>query len=294
MSEQQSGSSNIVIESLLNERIQKLEEYTDSDVFAFYGTLLVGVDDLIRDGIEKISPKKNTLTFIIESPGGYLLAVERIVATLRHYYTNVNFIVPNLAMSAGTVLVMSGNEIFMDYYSVLGPIDPQVENPDGQTVSAIGYLREFDKLVAKSDANNLTTAELAFMLNKFDPGTLYFYEQEKNLAVSLLEDWLVQYKFKNWTVTETTQTLVTNEMREETSKKVAERLNTPELWHSHSRGISRIILEEIVGLKIKDFSADTELNNLIRGYFELLRDYWQRRRHSLVIHTRNGYNKWST
>jgi len=51
--------------------------------------------------------------------------IERIVAVMRNHYESVSFIIPNFAFSAGTVLALSGDEIYMDYYSVLGHIDPQ-------------------------------------------------------------------------------------------------------------------------------------------------------------------------
>jgi len=54
--------------------------------------------------------------------------------------TVVDFLIPSHAMSAGTILAMSGDAIHMDYYSVLGPIDPQVENQEGRLIPALGYL----------------------------------------------------------------------------------------------------------------------------------------------------------
>lgn len=45
---------------------------------------------------------------------------------------------------------MSGDEIFMDYYSVLGPIDPQVQNNNGEWVPELGYLEKYKQLVTKS------------------------------------------------------------------------------------------------------------------------------------------------
>ena len=62
--------------------------------------------------------------------------IQRIAETLRHHYDRVEFIVPNYAMSAGTVLVMSGDAIHMDYFSVLGPIDPQVRDETGRQLPA--------------------------------------------------------------------------------------------------------------------------------------------------------------
>jgi ClpP class serine protease len=48
------------------------------------------------------------------------------VTVIRKHYKTVNFVVPDYAMSAGTIFCMSGDKIFMDYASALGPIDPQV------------------------------------------------------------------------------------------------------------------------------------------------------------------------
>lgn len=45
---------------------------------------------------------------------------------------------PNFAYSAGTIFCMSGDNIYMNYYSALGPVDPQVQNRDGKLVAALG------------------------------------------------------------------------------------------------------------------------------------------------------------
>jgi ClpP class serine protease len=52
-------------------------------------------------------------------------------------------------MSAGTVLVMCGDNIYMDYFSVLGPIDPQVKrrSKGNVYVPALGYLEKYNELV---------------------------------------------------------------------------------------------------------------------------------------------------
>src|SRR6266478_8628579 len=41
---------------------------------------------------------------------------------------------------------MSGDSIYMDYYSRLGPIDPQVETRQGKNVPALGYLERYNAL----------------------------------------------------------------------------------------------------------------------------------------------------
>lgn len=61
---------------------------------------------------------------------------------------------PDYAYSAGTIFCMSGDSIHMDYYSVLGPIDPQVQNKEGKLVTALGYLDKVKELVEKAKITN--------------------------------------------------------------------------------------------------------------------------------------------
>ena len=53
---------------------------------------------------------------------------------------------------------MSGDEIWMDYFSVLGPIDPQVKNKEGKFVPALGYLDKVNSLIDKARNGSLTIA----------------------------------------------------------------------------------------------------------------------------------------
>jgi ClpP class serine protease len=47
------------------------------------------------------------------------------VTVIRKHYKTVNFVVPDYAMSAGTIFCMSGDKIFMDYASALGRSIPR-------------------------------------------------------------------------------------------------------------------------------------------------------------------------
>jgi len=194
-------------------------------------------------------------------------------------------------MSAGTVLVMSGDNILMDYYAILGPIDPQVPSEKGKVlVPALGYILQYERLVEKSKKGQLNDAELAFLLNRFDPGELYQYEQERELSTDLLKQWLVQFKFKDWVVTETKQVPVTPEMRSARAEEIARSLNDPSKWHSHGRGITMAILRDELKLKIRDFGEDKDLNEAIRSYYKLLKDYMERRDYDIVFHTRARFS----
>ena len=64
---------------------------------------------------------------ILDTPGGVVEVVERMVTALRHVYRDLAVIVPDRAMSAGTIFALSADRIMMDHLSSLGPIDPQIE-----------------------------------------------------------------------------------------------------------------------------------------------------------------------
>lgn len=132
-----------------------------------------------------------------------------MVEVFRRFYTRVDFVIPDYAYSAGTVFAMSGDAIYMDYYSRLGPIDPQIEGRDNQMLPALGYLERYNQLVAKAQAGKISMAEVQLLISGFDQAELYKYEQARELSITLLKEWLVKYKFKNWTETRTRRVPVT-------------------------------------------------------------------------------------
>lgn len=273
-----------VVEAKLDDRILAIETVLNADVISFVGSILYGLDNAFRDEVERMASsetRKNNLVVILETEGGYIQVVERIVKTLRHHYNNVEFVVPNFAMSAGTVLVMSGDVIHMDYFSTLGPIDPQIRDMNGKQVPAVGYLIQYNRLIEKANKGTLNTAELAVLIEKFDQAQLYQYEEAQKLSISLLTEWLAKYKFKDWKVS--------NQKRKDRATKIAKQLSDPDLWHTHGRGIPMEVLRRDINLKIEDFGENSQLSAAIRVYCRLLQDYMTRLQHAAVLHRRGSY-----
>ena len=253
----------------------------DSDTISIISPIVSGVDIRVRHGIEMIETKKSKIAIILHTPGGIVEIVERIVEVIRNFYAEVIVIVPDQAMSAGTVLALSADKIMMDYFSRLGPIDPQIPKDDG-LVPALSYLNQYERLNEKAREGHLTTAEYA-MLQQLNVGELYQFEQARELSVELLRKWLSQYKFKDWITTESRKVQVTEEMKQERAKEIADLLNNPERWHSHGRGISIDTLSNELNLKIEDYSEKSRLSDSIKNYFNLLMDYLTREEvHSFV------------
>ena len=239
--------------------------------------------------VEDITDKKEKIYIILTTGGGSAITVERFVKILRHYYQEVNFIVPNYAYSAGTIFCMSGDNILMDFFSVLGPIDPQVQNKDGNWVAALGYLDKVNEFIEKSQNGTLTQAEF-LMLKDLDLAELRGYEQAKNLTIDLLKEWLIKYKFKNWTIHESNPALkgqpVQDYEKEARAEFIADQLSNSNRWKSHGRPIDIETLNNFLRLKVEDYSSNIERRTLIRDYDELLSSYVGKN-NSIFIHTRN-------
>ena len=169
------------IKDILSKKLNEISNKLDADIFTYYGQIIDGAEKEILKIIEELAndkDKKNKLFVILTTGGGSAIAVERYVNILRHHYEEVNFIVPDYAFSAGTIFCMSGDDIYMDYFSVLGPIDPQVQNKEGNWVAALGYLDKVNELIEKAKKNELTQAEF-IILKDFDLAELKGYEQAR-------------------------------------------------------------------------------------------------------------------
>lgn len=270
----------------LDNGLAAMEADLSADVVAFIGPILPTCETRLRDAVEALNSERRSVAVILDTPGGIVEVVERMVTATRSKYQDVTVIVPDRAMSAGTIFALSADRIMMDHLSCLGPIDPQIEK-DGKLVPALSYLNQFERLSERARHAELTTAEYA-LLNKLDLGDLYQFEQARALSNELLVKWLSTYKFKNWHETETRGNRVTQEMREERATQIAELLNDPERWHSHGRAIDRETLKNEVNLKIDDLEEHESLYRHLRGYFELLEDYVRREDRLYLIHSR-GY-----
>lgn len=282
-----SVSANSIIERELHSHLSETQKFFRADVIAIFGPLYYGLEDQVRFALEKKTHRRPRLVVILETSGGYIEVAQRIADTFRQHYRVVDFVVPNFAMSAGTVLVMSGDAIYMDYFSVLGPIDPQVQENDNW-VPALGYIKKFNQLIEKSNSGKLSSAELTFLVSKFNPAELYAYEQAKNLSEQLLKQWLVKYKFKDWKVTEKRRLRVTKEMKLRRAEEIAAKLNDTDRWNSHARPISMAVLKRELNLRINDYEPLPVANN-IKCYYRLLRDYLVKRGHRWVIHSEEEF-----
>lgn len=261
-----------------------IEAREKADVITIISPIYYGLEHSVRVAVEAFENRRKKLLVILDTSGGIVEVVERIVRVFRTHYMEVVFLVPDRAMSAGTVLVMSGDAIMMDYHSVLGPIDPQVER-EGKFVPALSYLAQFKSLSERAKDEGLTTADV-ILLQKLDLAELHQFELAKKLSISLLKQWLAVYKFKDWKKTEGRGKRVTKKMREDRAEEIADALSSHERWQTHGRGIDRATLTKELNLKIDDYGADEQLRQVVWDYFWFLKDHMRRNGYASLVHSR--------
>jgi ClpP class serine protease len=74
----------------------------------------------------RATPPEQPIDFIVHTPGGLVLAAEQIAHALVEHKGKVTVFVPHYAMSGGTLLALTADEVVMDPNAVLGPVDPQL------------------------------------------------------------------------------------------------------------------------------------------------------------------------
>jgi Serine dehydrogenase proteinase len=107
-------------------------------VAACKGDVEINLTD--RDGMVEITQDlaDKQADVLVYSPGGLPDATDSLVQILRSKFDHTRFVVPSVAKSAATMMVLSGDELLMEHNAELGPIDPQFQfvKADGTPVNA--------------------------------------------------------------------------------------------------------------------------------------------------------------
>ncbi|QZA77486.1 ATP-dependent Clp protease proteolytic subunit [Deefgea tanakiae] len=274
-----------VITGVLRYRREEIEKQFNCSVLAYYADIRPDYLNWFRSTLEAThaaNTEQKKLAIVLNTPGGSVETVEQMVVMVRHFYSEVVFIVPNMAMSAGTIFCMSGDAIYMDYSSALGPIDPQVQSKEGHWVPALGYLDKYEEILQKAANNTLTGVEFAIAQSQ-DMALLRRYEQARDLSVSLLEEWLVKYKFKNWSTHASSGEPVTPEQRNLRAHEIAAQLGDNKIWHSHGRRLGIDVLRNRLRLEIVDYSEKDDVRSAINAYHDLIADCMAQKNWSIFM-----------
>ena len=167
--------------------LKKLSDYTGRNTIVYYSGWLqknvqgTEVNDSDKTGLMTVInglDRNKGLDLILHTPGGLTAATESIVDYLHSMFgNNIRAIVPQLAMSAGTMIACSCKSILMGKQSNLGPIDPQLG-----PYPAHGIVEEFHRAY-----DEIKAAQLKVIQQRNDPKAIA--EANATMAVWQPIDW---------------------------------------------------------------------------------------------------------
>jgi len=240
-------------------------------------SMSIGVEDIQALMEVTQGAQGHDLDLILHSPGGSPEVAEAIVSYLRSRFSHIRVIVPNFAMSAATMIACAADEIVLGKHSFLGPTDPQILIPTGlgaRWIAAQAVLDQFDKAQEESSDPEKLSAWLP-MLSQYGPDLLVYCEAVLDMSRELVKTWLESYMFKN------------ESDASKRAKKIADWLANHRHFKSHSRHISRDILESH-GLIVTRLENDEALQDFSLSVFHATTHAFSETRTLKIVENHTG------
>jgi len=186
------------------------------------------------------------LDLVLHTPGGDMAATESLVDYLRSMFgTNIRAIVPQIAMSAGTMIACASREIIMGKHSSLGPVDPQILG-----LPAHGIVEEFKKAADDISKNPATIPLWQPIIARYHPTLIGESQKAIKWADAMVKDWLQSGMFQH------------DADKSEKADHVISELGSHALTLSHARHISVRKASEM-GLSVITLESDQDLQDAV-------------------------------
>jgi ATP-dependent protease ClpP protease subunit len=176
----QAQAARAVVDTVRRRYLEKLHVKTGRHIIAYYSAFLSKpeipseITDEDKNGFMMAvhgltqAQRDQGLDLILHTPGGSVAAAESLVDYLRRMFgSNIRAIVPQLAMSAGTMIACSCSKILMARHANLGPIDPHLGR-----LPAYGVISEFKKAAREIKKDQTKVYVWQPILSKYPPAFL--------------------------------------------------------------------------------------------------------------------------
>lgn len=194
LEEIKTSRSNTPLDDIRHKYLDIMYQYTGRNVIAYYSGFLqrngsVEIDDndtnAFMQAINGLDKSKG-LDLILHTPGGGIAATESIVSYLRAVFGNdIRAFIPQIAMSAGTMMALSCKEIIMGKQSNIGPIDPQFGG-----VSCAGVIEEFQQALSDIAGNQAAIPLWQVIISKYHPTFLGDCSKAIKWSEVIVKEWL--------------------------------------------------------------------------------------------------------
>jgi membrane-bound ClpP family serine protease len=233
-----------------------LHKHTGRNIIAYYsgwlskpGVMLSDINDEDKNGFMTTIHKLDRtvgLDLILHTPGGGIAATQSIVTYLQKMFDgDIRAFVPQIAMSAGTIIACCCKEIWMGKQSNLGPIDPQLSG-----IPAHGVVQEFKRAVREIKKDPAKIVLWQQIIGQYRPTFLGQCENALRWSNTFVEQQLRDGMFAG------------RADRQTRAKKVAKALSNYAANKTHDRHFDADACKKM-GLTIMDLETDSVLQDLM-------------------------------
>jgi membrane-bound ClpP family serine protease len=261
--------------------LTQLHEHTKRNLIAYYsGWLSKGsvslsdINDEDKNGFMTTIHKLDRnlgLDLILHTPGGGIAATQSIVTYLQKMFGNdIRAFVPQISMSAGTIIACCCKEIWMGKESNLGPIDPQLAG-----IPAHGVVQEFKRAVREIKKDPAKIVLWQKIIGQYRPTFLGQCENAIRWSNEFVEQQLKTVMFAS------------RSDRQKRAKNVTKALSNYPQNKSHDRHFDSEACKKM-GLIIMDLESDPTLQDLVLTVHHCYMNFLMNTLAYKIIENQNG------
>ncbi len=236
--------------------LQQLHQVTKRNIIVYCsgwlqkpGVTGAGINDEDKNGFMNVVnglDRSLGLDLVLHTPGGETAATESLVDYLRQMFKgDIRAIVPQLAMSGGTMISCACKCILMGQQSSLGPVDPQFNG-----IPAHGVLEEFKRAHDEIRVDPSKIPVWQPIIAKYSPAFIGECQKAVSWSETLVREWLA------------TGMLAEDEERDEKIERIVEELTNHALSLSHARHLSPATCMDM-GLRVEMLEDDQTLQDAV-------------------------------
>ncbi|NMC50279.1 MAG: S49 family peptidase [Desulfovibrio sp.] len=245
------------LDTVRRKYLRSLHDQSGRNIIAYYSGWLqkgnlqnIDITDLDMNGFMNAVhglDRTKGLDLFLHTPGGNIAAAESIVEYLRRMFgMDIRAIIPQLALSAGTMIACSCKSVLMGKQSSLGPIDPQFG-----MISARGVKDEFQRAIDEVKADPSKTPIWQAIIGKYHPTFIAQCENACRWAEDLVKAWLETNMFSG------------DPNPKQTASEVTDKLIDYGHKVNHGKHLSIDEVREKVGLVVEQIENCQHMQDLI-------------------------------
>ena len=245
-----------VVDNIRKKYLAELHGYTGRNVIAYYSGFLskpgISQDDINDEdkngfmmAVHNLDRTKG-LDLVLHTPGGGIAATQSIVDYLhKMFQSDIRAIVPQIAMSAGTMMACSCRAIVLGKHSNLGPIDPHLRG-----CPAHGVIKEFKRACAEVKRDASKAKMWGYIIGQYSPAFLGQCQNAIDWSEAFVREQLESVMFKG------------QKNRKQKAATIVKKLTDYSGNKTHSRHIHADECRAM-GLKIEILESDPKLQDLV-------------------------------